>query len=67
MIQTYGNLLDKGSEMWENIIVVITKVSYEDCEDMGEWLDDMEKIKQNFKKAIKELDKEANPQVLTIS
>ena len=67
MIQTYANLLDKGSEMWENIIVVITKVSYEDCEDMGEWLDDMEKIKQNFKKAIKELDKEANPQVLTIS
>ena len=67
MIQTYANLLDKGSEMWENIIVVITKVSYEDCEDMGEWLDDMEKIKQNFKIAIKELDKEANPFVLAIS
>ena len=26
MIQTYANLLDKGKNMWKNIIVVITKV-----------------------------------------
>ena len=51
MIQTYVNLLDKGSNMWKNIIVVITKVTYldDDYEDIGEWIDEMEMWKHNFR------------------
>jgi hypothetical protein len=51
MIQTYVNLLDKGNDMWKNIIVVITKVTYldDDYEDLGEWTDEMEMWKHNFR------------------
>ena len=50
MIQTYMNLLD-SSNMWKNIIVVITKVTYldDDYEDIGEWIDEMEMWKHNFR------------------
>ena len=69
MIQTYVNLLDKGSNMWKNIIVVITKVTYldDDYEDMGEWIDEMERWKHNFRSVLSEHYKDAHPTVLAIS
>ena len=43
MIQTYYNLLGKGSDVWKNIIIVITKATFnEDYDNMGEWIHDME-------------------------
>lgn len=69
MIKTYENLLDKGGDMWKNMIVVITKVSYteDDYDDMGEWIDEMEKWKHNFRQALSQHYKNAYPTVLAIS
>jgi len=54
MIQTYVNLLDKGSNMWKNIIVVITKVTYldDDYESTQDWIDEMEMWKHNFRSTL---------------
>ena len=70
MIQTYMNLLDMGNDMWKNIIVVITKVTYldDDYEDgMEEWIHEMEDWKHNFRKTLSEHHKNAHPTVLAIS
>ena len=57
MIKTYEHLLDKGANMWKNIIVVITKVQYCDVEhdDIGEWIDEMDKYKHNFRTALSKM------------
>ena len=69
MIKTYEHLLDKGDNMWKNIIVIITKVTYSDDEykDIGEWIDEMEKFKHNFRIELVKHYKDAHPTVLAIS
>ena len=69
MIKTYEHLLDKGGNMWKNIIVVITKVTYDDdeYEDIGGWIDVMEQYKQNFRIELAKHYKDAHPTVLAIS
>ena len=69
MIQTYVNLLNKGSNMWKNIIVVITKISYVDDEhkDIDDWIKEMEDTKKNFRTELKRLYKDADPTILAIS
>ena len=69
MIQTYMNLLDKGNNMWKNVIVVITKLKYldDEYEDMEEWIHVMEEWKHNFRQTLSEHYKNAHPTVLAIS
>ena len=69
MIKTYEHLLDKGANMWKNIIVVITKVTYDDdeYENIGEWIDEMEIFKHNFEIELEKHYKDAHPTVLAIS
>ena len=63
------NLLDKGNNMWKNIIVVITKISYVDDEhkDIDDWIKEMEDTKNNFRTELKLLYKDADPTILAIS
>ena len=68
MIQTYYNLLGKGSDVWKNIIVVITKATFnEDYDNMGEWIHDMENQKHNFRTMLLKHHEHAYPTVLAIS
>ena len=55
--------------MWNNIIVVITKVTYDydEHDDIGEWIDEMELFKNLFKTELGKHFKDAHPTVLAIS
>ena len=55
--------------MWNNIIVVITKVTYDydEHDDIGEWIDEMELYKNSLKSELKKHFKDAHPTVLAIS
>ena len=55
--------------MWKNIIVVITKVTYDDdeYEDIGGWIDEMDLFKHNFRAELEKPYKDAHPTVLAIS
>ena len=63
------NLLDMGNNMWKNIIVVITKVTYDSDEhdDIGDWIDEMETFKHNFRNELEKHYKNVHPTVLAIS
>ena len=69
IIKTYEHLLDKGANMWKNIIVVITKVTYDSDEhdDIGDWIDEMETFKHNFRIELEKHYKNVHPTVLAIS
>ena len=55
--------------MWNNIIVIITKVTYnvDEHEDIGEWINEMEMLKHNFRIELAKHYKDAHPTVLAIS
>ena len=54
MFQMYMNLFGKGN-IWKNMIVVITKLSYcADYESNGEWIDEMDEWKEMLRAKLKE-------------
>ena len=68
MMQTYENLLDKGQSMWDNMMCIVTKVSWnEDYEQLQDWIDEMEKWKNELGELLRAKYKGAQPTISAIS
>ena len=68
MMQTYENLLDKRQSMWDNMMCIITKASWNDDHvQLQDWIDEMERWKNELGQLLRAKYKGAEPTIFAIS
>ena len=69
VIQTYRNLLNNEAKVWNNMVAVITKVSWNsDYEEVEEWQEEMDQYKTNLANQFKQrYGENATPTIVAIS